>query len=244
VARLAEAVVVIRARDGRIVYANEAAGGLFGHARSDLVGRHASTLDAPAGERPGQRLREILAALRSDGVWTCDVRARRADGSLVWCAVRVSGLEHSEHGSVWVAVYAAAGERVAAEDARRDAEARFRALFEAGPVPIALIGPDLAVLDVNDLACALTGFTRGELVGRSLAHITHPGDIAVDADLCRRLFSGEMPSFRVEKRLVTKHGYALPVAVTTTAVPGADERPACAIAAIEDLSPGAGRAGA
>ena len=243
IARLAHAVVVIRAGDGRIVYANEAAGAVFGHAASDLVGRDVSSLHVPVDEEPGRRTREILAALEADKVWTGDVLARRADGSDIWCTARVSGLEHAEHGSVWVVAYADAGERRAAEDARRDAETGFRALFEDGPIPIALIGPDLCVLDVNDVACALTGFTRHELVGRSLAHITHPDDVAVDADLGRRLFSGELPAFRVEKRLVTKQGTPVRVAVSTTAVPGADRRPAYGIATIEALSPAAERAG-
>jgi PAS domain S-box-containing protein len=243
VARLAQAVVVIRVRDGRLVYANEAAAGMFGVPQAELVGRHVSSLHVPAYNGSGERTREILAALDADGVWPGDAQAQRADGSPLWYTARISAIEHREHGSVWIAAYADCTEHMAAEDARRDAETRFRALFEDSPIPIAMIGPDLRVLDVNDVACELTGFARAELVGRSLAHITHPDDVARDADLARRFFTGEIPAFRAEKRLVTKQGVALHVAVSTTAVRGADSRPAYGIATIEMLSPDSRRAG-
>jgi PAS domain S-box-containing protein len=234
-ARLAEAVVVIRADDGRIVYANTAFEQLAGRGRAQLVGRHLSSLSAPSDQFPEERVREILAALAHGGVWSGDVHFRHRDGSELWCSARVSGLEDPEQGAIWIVTCSAAAERRAAEAALADAEARFRAVFENGHIPIVLVGSDLRVLDVNGPVCALTGFARDELLERSLAHVTHPGDVAVDADLARRLFAGEIPGYRVEKRLLTVRGTPIDVAVTSTAVRGPDGRPAYAMATIEEL---------
>jgi PAS domain S-box-containing protein len=231
-AHLADTVIVVRAKDGSIVYANAAAERFFGHRPSGLVGRHVSCL-AAVTDAPARRAREIAAAVADGGVWAGDVEAVRKDGTRFWSSMRVSGLEDPEHGSLWIAVHSASGKRLAAERGRRDAETRFRTVFDSGPTPMVLVGPDLCVLDANPVACALTGFARDELVGRSLAHVTHPDDVAVGAEPARRLFAGTLREYRAEKRLVTRDGETVAVALTTTAVPDADGRAAYAIVMVD-----------
>jgi PAS domain S-box-containing protein len=226
-------VLVVRAGDGRVVYANEAAEQLLGHGAAELVELHLSSLSVRGERFPEQRAREIAAALEHGGVWSGDIRLHHRDGAELWCAARVTGLEHSDHGAVWIFACSDAAGRRAAEAALADAETRFRTLFEHGPVPVALVGPDLRILDVNDRVCSITGFARTDLLGRSLAQITHPDDVAVDTVLARRLFAGSIPGYRVRKRLVTRGGTPIDVALTTTAVRGPDDRPAYGIATIE-----------
>lgn len=61
--------------------------------------------------------------------------------------------------------------KAAAADLRA-AEARFRALFEASPVPAYVTDPaDLAILDCNEAAAAMLGYGREELRSRRLTDI-------------------------------------------------------------------------
>jgi PAS domain S-box-containing protein len=232
---LAEAVVVVRARDGGILYANATCERVFGHRPIELTGRHASCLSAGSEHVPGHRAREIAAAVAAGQVWTGDVEGRRKDGTRVWTSLHVSGLEHAVHGTIWICVHTAAAPRLAAEDAARAAETRFRAVFDNAPVPMLLIGRDFRVVDANPAAARLTGFAPEELDGRYLADLTHPDDIASGARLAARLFAGEVPDYRVEQRLVTRRGRFVRVALTVTAVRDGG-RTGYAMATMERLS--------
>jgi two-component system, chemotaxis family, CheB/CheR fusion protein len=234
VGNLAEAVVVVRARDGSILYANATTERVFGHRADELVGRHASCLSVTGREPPGRRAAEIVAAVAAGQVWTGDVEGVRSDGMRLWTTMRVSGFDHPVHGAVWICVHAEAAPRMAAEEAAREAETRFRAVFENVPVAMVLIGRDLRILEGNAAAAALTGLASEELAGRSLADVTHPDDVGRDGGLAARLFAGEIPEFAVEQRIATRNGRYAAMSVTTTAV-GEAGRPAWAMVTLQAL---------
>jgi PAS domain S-box-containing protein len=231
---LAAAVLVIRADDGCIVYANTAAERLYGYRADELEGHHASCLSVASDEPPGQRSSEIAAAVAVGQVWTGDVQGRRSDGTPIWTTVRVSGLEHPAYGPVWVCVHAEAAPRLAAEETAREAETRFRAVFDSVFVAMVLIGRDLCILDANRAASTLTGLSREELTGRSLADVTHADDVGPDAGLAARLFAGKIGEYAAEQRIATGGGRYVATAVTVTAV-GAPGQPAYALATLQTV---------
>ena len=53
-----------------------------------------------------------------------------------------------------------------------------------------------------------------DLLGGLSASITHPDDLSKDGELKAALFSGAIPSFKMEKRYLRKNGEAIWVAVT------------------------------
>jgi PAS domain S-box-containing protein len=237
--QITAAVLAVRADDGGIVYANAAAERLYGYRAHELEGRHISCLSVASDEPPGRRAGEIAAAVAARQVWTGDVQGRRSDGTRVWTTLRVSGLEHRTHGRLWVCVHNEAGPRRAAEEAAHEAELRFRAVFDTVFVPMLLIGPDVRILDANRAASTLTGLSREELTGRSLADVTHADDIGLDAGLAARLFAGAIAEYGTEQRIATGRGRYVETAVTVTAV-GVAGRPAFALATLRTLDrPGA-----
>ena len=61
-------------------------------------------------------------------------------------------------------------ERKRAEESLEESNAKFRALFESSPDAIMLIDPreNWPILDCNEIACRMNGYTRDELVGQSI----------------------------------------------------------------------------
>jgi PAS domain S-box-containing protein len=104
-ANMAEGVQLIRAGDGVIVYANPRFEEIFGYGQNELIGKHVSVLNAPAGESPKEVAAEIANSLIESGEWHGEIHNIKKDGTLFWCRAGVSTLEHSRHGKIWISVH-------------------------------------------------------------------------------------------------------------------------------------------
>lgn len=87
---------------------------------------------------------------------------------------------------------------------------RAQLAFEGAPVGMALVSLESdragVITDVNFAMSIITGRAASELVGLSIADITEPVDVDVDADLLRDLLAGEIPSYEVSKRFRRSDG--------------------------------------
>lgn len=120
----------------------------------------------------------------------------------------------------------------------RESEGRFRAMFEHAGLGITLresgdrSRPWLAV---NDRFCAMTGYSREELMTMSTAEITLSEDNGGADRGNAALASGEMSSYSREKRIRRKDGSRMWVDLTVTAVPDIHGRPQRVIATYQDI---------
>lgn len=87
-----------------------------------------------------------------------------------------------------------------------ESEARYRAVFDNAAVGISHVGLDGRWLMVNDRMCEIMGYPCDELLAMSFQDITHPDDLGHDLDSLRRLRSGEIDSYSMEKRYLRKTG--------------------------------------
>lgn len=108
-------------------------------------------------------------------------------------------------------------ERARIEQELRKSEADYRALFEHASDAIFIASDDRIYLDVNAAACALSGYSREELIGRSINDLTPSDDLRrLDQDRTR-LLAGEKGI--AEWWLVHKSGSRVPVEVSARQLP-------------------------
>src|SRR5438067_616500 len=93
-----------------------------------------------------------------------------------------------------------------AQEALERSEARFRRLFDASPIGLAVTDAGLCFLRVNAAYCEMVGYEEKELIGRSFTMVTHPADVGAHAGLAQRVLAGEIPSYDIEKRYVRRDG--------------------------------------
>jgi PAS domain S-box-containing protein len=244
---IALGVSMVSEADGRIVYANEQWGRLFGYGPGELIGRHISVVNAPTVVSPEERAQEIFQALDRDGTWGGEFQNVRKDGTLLWTYANISRFEHPEHGVVWITASRDVTSRKEGDSALHDMAERLSAIFEDAPVGIALIGQDQHLIDANRMLCEMVGWQRDDLAGQPLAAIVHPDDHDRDSELAARVFNGEIPRYRIGMRYTTKRGEVLPVVVASTVLRAPDGRPLSTVAFVspdqDDASPGGPRDG-
>jgi PAS domain S-box-containing protein len=112
----------------------------------------------------------------------------------------------------------------------------FGRIYAKSPLGYGLVGPDLRFLDVNPALCTMLGYERTELLGRPYAEVTHPDDAGLDVDLGRRVFAGEIPSYFLAKRFVTKSGEVRSVELYASAVDDPTDDTRYGVAIINDVT--------
>jgi diguanylate cyclase len=85
-------------------------------------------------------------------------------------------------------------------------ERLFRENFEEAAAGMIHASPTGRVQRVNQRACELLGFSRGELHGISFMDLTHPEDAERHAAQMTRLTRNEVPGYRLLARLLTRDG--------------------------------------
>jgi PAS domain S-box-containing protein len=166
---LLDPTVVIDDR-GTIRGASDSVHRVFGYAPEDLVGQNVHVL-MPEPHRSDHD--SYLERYRRTGVTNILGRTRefevvRKDGSRIVCDLSVSRADMpGGQGPLFVGSFRDVTERKRAEDALRDSERRFHALFDRAFQFVGLLDPSGTLLEANQTACDSCGVTREEVVGRS-----------------------------------------------------------------------------
>ena len=160
--------------------------------------------------------RSMVSEVLTSGSPVRDVEriVERADGSRLIVSVNIDPLRNAKGELVGaVNCFLDVTERkrmdVALERSRlhaREQEQRLAATYEHAAIGISEIAPDGAFLRVNEAICAITGYSREELLQSRLFRYTHPDDADPDREGFRKQVGGELDFYSIEKRFIRKDG--------------------------------------
>jgi PAS domain S-box-containing protein len=212
--------IVITGPDGRIQFVNEQTERLYGYPRAELLGQPSAML-APEHIRDERVLyRDRLFAGVACPVSPDSTPASlglRKDGSEFPSEFSFSPLETSE-GQVYLFAIRDISER-------QKAEKRFRALLESAPDAMVMVNGEGAIQMVNLETEKLFGYSRTELVGKSVDILVPPSLHGSHAEH-RRLFF-ENPTRRdmganLDLLALRKDGTQFPVEISLSPLDGPD----------------------
>lgn len=171
------------------------------------------------------------------GANIAEVETHRLDGSPITISVSGAPL-YDEQGALRgsVCVSRDVTQRIQLEKTLREREAMFRNTFEQAAVGMAHTGMDGHWLRVNERMCAITGYSREELLARRFQDITHPDDVEANLARARDLLAGKSQTYTMEKRYIRKNGTQIWVNLTVALArtpPGAERY---FITVVEDIS--------
>ena len=134
-----------------------------------------------------------------------------------------------------MALQTRASQRLAEEELRKS-EARFRSYFDLPLHGVAITSPAKGWLQVNDKLCAITGYSRDELVRMTWAEITHPDDLAADVEQFTRLLAGQIDQYDLDKRFIRKDRKVIWVSLNVGCVRLFDGSVDYVVALLEDIT--------
>jgi diguanylate cyclase (GGDEF)-like protein/PAS domain S-box-containing protein len=219
--------------DGVIQNWNRGAGRIFGYSVEEMLGQPIARLASTEGLN---EIGSILAQVANrQAVENREAALMNSDDDAIVVSITASPLYAGEEVVGISTVLHDITERKQRETDLREAEERFRSVFESSPVGIVLVAPDLRFIDANEAFCAFTGYTTLELRRMTIAHITHPEDLDSSIENSRRLIDGEASGFQADKRYISKGGQTLWASITVSAVRGPEGTPLYNVGIVEDI---------
>jgi PAS domain S-box-containing protein len=126
--------------------------------------------------------------------------------------------------------------RQEAQSELQESEERFRAVLENAAVGMAVMTLDRRILQINQAATRLTGYSAEEMYNLNPSLLAVEEDRYIDRDLFIELMEGTRDQYTVEKRYLRKDGGLFWGRVNFSAVRGADSKPLYTIGMIEDIT--------
>ncbi|MDQ5823556.1 MAG: PAS domain S-box protein [Chloroflexota bacterium] len=206
-----------------------------GYTPEEAVGKHFSIFYTPEDRERGEPKRSLRTAVE-EGRFEYEGWRVRKDGTRFWANVVVTPLYEDGQLRGFAKVTRDLTERRRVEEELRQSEELFRQTFDHAPIGMSMVGLDYKFLRANTTFCDMLGYTREELAALTFVDITYPEDIDADLALAEKLFSGEIPTYKLEKRYITKAGEIIWIELTVTIVRDASERPLYVLGMVEDIS--------
>lgn len=228
-------IIGIVDRDLIIIYESPSVEPILGFTPEELVGQHVEFLMHPEDlqavgqfadslmEYPGKHLPLLYRARHKSGGWR-------------WLEAEVTNLFHVPGIEGLVVNARDITDRLAAEEAMRASEERFRSAFDDASVAMAILGLDDTILRVNEAMCELSGYQEQDIVGKRGIDLSHPDDVGFAIPYMARVIAGEMKSFQMEHRYIHRDGSTVWGLVNISAARDADGQPMHLLAQIQDIT--------
>ena len=225
-------------QDSRIIEWNSAAEAIFGYSRDLALGRDMTDLIVPLELRRAHRagMEHYLSSGEGPVLGRrIEVEAMRSDGALFPMELAISPIDTpgDRHFTAFVRDITEGKQH---EQYLRESEQRLKATYEHAFAGIGEVDLEGRFTRVNEQFCLLTGYSRDELLARTLFAITHPDDRAEDERLFRQQISGGIDAYRVDKRYIHKSGKVVWIKLSASAVRDASGTMLYGVRVVDDIS--------
>ncbi len=169
-----EAIIIVNNHD-EILSVNASFTHLFQYEASECVGRTINSLIVPEDlHKDATAISQVVLNHKSIQK---DTQRMRKDGTMVEVSVLGYPIYMSDKQIGVFGIYGDISKRKAVERELKENQDKFKMIFEATPVALYQESIDGTILDCNQVALTMTGYTREELIGKNVASLLPPDRI-------------------------------------------------------------------
>ena len=125
---------------------------------------------------------------------------------------------------------------VPSEQALRESEDRFTLAFENAPIGMVLVSLLGDILRVNPFYCEILGYSKEELLKKTVADITFPEDLESSLAYYHRMIAGENLDGRMQKRYSSSSGSIILAQLSISLLRDSNGAPLYFIVQVEDIT--------
>jgi PAS domain S-box-containing protein len=164
--------IVETSLEGQYLDANEEFCRMLGYEKEELLQRGIKELTSEADYQPDIELHGQLVAGEIP-YYKIEKRFERKDGQVLWADLTRSAVRDASGNALYiVGIVLDITERHLAEEALRESERKFSLIFDKLPFGATLTGPqDGRILDVNEMFEKVFGYSKQEVIGKTLLEL-------------------------------------------------------------------------
>lgn len=117
-----------------------------------------------------------------------------------------------------------------------DSERVLEEVFRHTPVGVVLSDLHGTIIDVNNALCRMFGYSRTELIGRTLVDISHPDDLNDIQNRTAALREGRTGPYVVHRRYIARSGEIVHARASVSVIYAKGGEPVCGIGFLEDIT--------
>ena len=210
---------------GNIAFANQVTLDTFGYTNDDLE-RGLNILEIVVADEKKRVEKHLKATIAGKDIKAEEFKARRKDAGILHIMVHASPVTDAEGKVTRIRVIVVdITERRESEDALKDSESKLRQIFESLRDAIVISDMDLNVIDANQAAAQLAGFTKPEeFIGRKGLDFISPSYTNGLTQTLDKAREGR-PKERVEFSIVDASGEEADVELSVSTLYDASEQP-------------------
>ncbi|BDM81052.1 hypothetical protein AM10699_39190 [Acaryochloris marina MBIC10699] len=170
--------------------------------------------------------------------FSLEYRVIHRDGSIRWVTEKGKGIFNADHQLQHLeGVIFDISDRKHTELALQLSEARANAAFDQAALGIVEVNNQTGKISrVNNYMCDLLGYSRLELLQKTVADITHPDDLSESYQLMQLLQRGKIGNFTTEERYLRQDGGIIWSSTTVTLVEMGNGEAQYSLGMIQDIS--------
>jgi len=197
--------IVMTDNKGLITFYNEGAAEIFGHHRSDIIGK--PVLDFFVKKKDAKTVKQMLIKSKEGKISDFETQFITREGKTVFVNMSATLIRDEEGKAVGtLGINRDITQRIILQRELKESEERYRTMVESAHDMVAIISEDYRLKYVNKKAEDLTGYSREELRGMDFRDLLDKGSRRLVLERFRKKKRGERVPMRYEFEIFRKDG--------------------------------------